>query len=199
MTNPEYWVEEHADALFAFAMRRVRDHAVAQDLVQETFLAALRAKAAFVGRSSERTWLTGILRNKLVDYYRSKGRETALNEDELPGPDEAKFFYKEGPKKDAWVERLAPQNPRKWPGPDESLVQKEFQNVLQCCLARLPDKVARVFLLREIDGMGSEQICKDLNITANNFWVMSYRARMALRRCLELHWFAGRKINDKVH
>ena len=187
-------MEEHADALFAFAVPRVRDHSAAQDLVQETFLAALRAEASFAGRSSERAWLFGILRNKLVDYYRLKGRETILTEDESLGPDEGKFFHTEGLRKDAWVESLAPQN---WAGPDESLVQKEFQDVLQRCLAQLPGKAAQVFVLREMDGLASEQICKDLNLSANNFWVMSHRARMALRRCLELHWFGGKKISNE--
>jgi RNA polymerase sigma-70 factor (ECF subfamily) len=187
-------VQEHADTLFAFAVPRVRDRSAAQDLVQETFLAALRAEASFAGRSSERTWLFGILRNKLVDYYRLKARETSIVENESPGPDEGKFFHTEGLRKDAWVDSLAPQN---WAGPDESLVQKEFQNALQNCLARLPGKAAQVFLLREVDGLASEQICKDLNLSANNFWVMSHRARMALRRCLELHWFGGKTLSGE--
>jgi len=92
MRNPERWVEEHADALFAFAALRVSDHGVAQDLVQETFLARLRAEASFAGRSSERNWLLGILRNKLMDYYRLRGREIALNEGESLGPDEASLL-----------------------------------------------------------------------------------------------------------
>jgi RNA polymerase sigma-70 factor (ECF subfamily) len=193
-TTPERWVDDHADALFAFAVIRVRDQSAAQDLVQETFLAALKAEASFAGRSSERAWLFGILRNKVVDYYRRKAREAALVDSEPLGPDEDMFFHTEGLRKDAWLDNMAPQ---KWAGPDENLVQKEFQEVLHRCLARLPEKVAQVFLLREVDGLESEQICKDLNLSANNFWVMSHRARLALRRCLELHWFRGKKIADE--
>jgi RNA polymerase sigma-70 factor (ECF subfamily) len=167
----------------------------AQDLVQETFLAALRAIASFAGRSSERAWLFGILRNKLVDYYRLKGREALLAEGDSLGPDEGRFFHAMGLRKDTWIKSLAPQA---WASPDESLVQKEFQNVFHRCLARLPDKMAQVFLLKEVDGLASEQICKDLNISANNFWVMSHRARMALRRCLELHWFGRKKTGDET-
>jgi len=193
--NPEHWVEEHADELFGFALARVRDPSAAQDLVQETFLAALRAIASFAGRSSERAWLFGILRNKLVDYYRLKGREALLAEDDSLGPDEGRFFHATGLRKDAWMKRLAPQA---WASPDESLVQKEFQIVFHRCLARLPDKVAQVFLLKEVDGVASEQICKDLHVSPNNFWVMSHRARMALRRCLELHWFGRKKSGDET-
>lgn len=192
-TNPERWVEQHGDELFAFALARVRDRSVAQDLVQETFLAALRALASFAGRSSERAWLFGILRNKLVDYYRLKGREAFLVEGDSPVPEEGTFFHAAGLRKGAWIKSLAP---RAWASPDESLVQKEFQNVFHRCLARLPDKVAQVFLLKEVEGLASEQICKDLNISANNFWVMSHRARLALRRCLELHWFGRKKTGD---
>lgn len=193
LTNPEQWVEAHADALFGFAMLRVRDRSTAQDLVQETFLAALRAEGRFAGRSSERAWLFGILRNKLADYYRRKGRDVPPEEGESLGPDEGRFFHSAGGKKDAWVEGRAP---RQWADPEESLMQKEFQTVLLACLAKLPDKVAQVFVLREVDGLASAQICKDLNLSANNFWVISHRARMALRRCLELHWFTGKKLGD---
>src|SRR5271169_5925000 len=108
-TNPERWVEEHGDVLFGFAMARVRDRSAAQDLVQETFLAALLARANFAGRSSERAWLFGILRNKLVDYYRLKGREALLTEGDPPGLEEGKFFHAMGLRKDAWIKSLAPQ------------------------------------------------------------------------------------------
>lgn len=157
-TDPELWVEEHGDELFGFAMARVRDRGAAQDLVQETFLAALQARASFAGHSSERAWLFGILRNKLVDYYRLKGREALLVEDDSLGPDEDRFFHATGLRKGAWIKSLAPQA---WASPDESLVQKEFQDVFHRCLARLPGKAAQVFLLKEVDDLASEQICKD--------------------------------------
>jgi len=192
--DPELWVAAHGDVLFSFALARVRDRSVAQDLVQETFLAALRSMTSFAGRSTERAWLFGILRNKLVDYYRLKGREAQFAESDSPESDEGRFFHSLGFKKDAWIRSLAPQA---WLSPDESLVQKEFQIVFHRCLARLPDRVAQVFLLKEVDGWTSEQICKDLNVSANNVWVMSHRARMALRRCLELHWFGRKKTGDE--
>jgi RNA polymerase sigma-70 factor (ECF subfamily) len=194
VTNPQDWVTAYGDALFGFALSRVRDRSAAQDIVQETFLAALRAGESFAGRSTERAWLFGILRNKLIDYYRLKGREASLLEPESLGPDEGRFFHTEGFRKDAWLEGPAPQH---WGSPDHSLAQKEFQEVFRHCLSGLPEKVAQVFVLREVDGVASEQICKDLNISPNNFWVMSHRARMALRRCLELHWFGRKKTGNE--
>ena len=193
-TNPERWVEEYGDELFGFVVARVHDLSVAKDLVQETFLAGLRSMSSFAGRSNERAWLFGILRNKLVDYYRLKGREAVLEEDDALGPDEGMFFHTKGTRKDAWIASLAPQA---WATPDEILVQKEFQRVFHRCLAQLPDKVAQVFVMKEVDGVASEEICKDLGVSSNNLWVMTHRARMSLRRCLELHWFGRKKAGNE--
>ena len=184
--NPERWVAEHGDVLFGFAVARVRDHALAQDLVQETFLAALKAGRGFAGRSTERSWLFGILRNKVADYFRRQKREVAIADLESPLPEEERAFGAHGAGRDGWLVKFAPKH---WETPQETLVNKEFQDVLRNCLSGLPDRVAQVFFLREMDGVASEKICKDLGISPNNFWVMLHRARMGLRRCLEVHWF----------
>jgi len=191
--DPALWVEEYGDVLFGFAAARVRDRATAQDLVQETFLAALNGRESFAGRSSERSWLFGILRNKLADYYRLQNREEAITDTDPPLPEERGAFGTGGLGKDGWVMKLAP---KAWETPDGTLISKEFQDVLRSCLSRLPDKVAQVFRLREIDGVSSDEICKDLGVSPNNLWVMLHRARMGLRRCLEVHWF-GNKQQDE--
>src|SRR5215475_3315411 len=143
--EPENWVEKHGDMLFGFAAARVRDHAVAQDLVQETFLAAIKAKEKFAGRSTERTWLFGILRNKLADYYRQQGREILIEDLGAVLPEEEGAFGSSGAGKDGWIMKLAP---KAWETPEESLVSKEFQDVLKTCLTGLPERVAKVFWLR---------------------------------------------------
>jgi len=188
--DPDRWVEEYGDVLFGFAAARVRDRSIAQDLVQETFLAGLKAGQSFAGRSSERAWLFGILRNKLADHYRRQGREMSLNELESPWPEEEGAFATNGPGKDGWVLRIAP---KAWESPEDSLVSKEFFEVLKTCLAALPEKAAQAFFLREVDDISSETICKDLGISPNNFWVLLHRARMSLRRCLEVHWFGNKR------
>ena len=193
VVNPERRVEEHGDALFGFAAARVRDRVIAQDLVQETFLAAIKASAGFAGRSTERAWLFGILRNKLADYYRLQSREVAISDLESPFPEEQGSFGESGHGKDGWVMSLAPMA---WETPDQDLVSKEFQEVLKGCLSQLPEKVAQAFLLREIEGVSSEEICKDLGVSPNNFWVMLHRARMGLRRCLEVHWFGTKRTDE---
>src|SRR5262245_57073721 len=171
--DPERWLEEYGDPLFSFAMLRVRDRGTAQDLVQETFLAALKASHSFAGRSTERAWLFGILRNKLADHYRRQGREAPLVDPDSAAPEEEGFFFHtSGPGKDGWIPAIAP---KPWKAPDESLVSKEFQGVFQQCVSGLPEKVAQVFLRREVDEMPSEEICKEFGISPNNFWVMLHR------------------------
>ena len=191
--DPESWVEQYGDDLLGFAAARLRDRATAQDLVQETFLAGIKSGERFAGRSSERSWLFGILRNKLADYYRLQNREEAITDTEPPLPEERGAFATHGLGKDGWVMKLAP---KAWEAPDGTLISKEFQTVLKSCLSRLPHKVAQVFRLREIDGVSSEEICKDLGVSPNNLWVMLYRARMGLRRCLEVHWFGNKPQDD---
>ena len=191
--NPERWVQEYGDTLFGFAALRVRDRAIAQDLVQETFLAAIKARDSFGGRSTERAWLFGILRNKLTDYYRLQSREVSLADLESLLPEEQGAFGASGLTKDGWVHGVGP---KAWETPEEILSSKEFQEVLKRCLSGLPDKLAQVFVLREIDEISSDEICKDLGVSPNNVWVMLHRARMGLRRCLEVHWF-GKHRKDK--
>jgi RNA polymerase sigma-70 factor (ECF subfamily) len=193
LPNPERWVDEHGDVLFGFVALRVRDRAIAQDLVQETFLAAIKAKNSFSGRSSERAWLFGILRNKLADHYRLQGREVSFADSQAPLPEEQNAFENVGLGKDGWLKAVAP---KAWETPEEALINKEFQDVLKSCLSRLPNKVAHVFFLREIDGATSEEICKDLGVSPNNVWVMLHRARMGLRRCLEIHWFGSKNSGE---
>ena len=187
---PARWLEEHGDALFRFALARIRDQSAAEDLVQETFLAAIQSRSRFAGRSTERAWLLGILRNKVIDHYRRQSRESSLAGLEAVGDDSPEYFHSRGLGKGGWVQRLAPHA---WPAPDESLSAKEFWNMFHLCVSKLPEKMAQVFLLREMDDVASEEICKELTLSPNNLWVLLHRARMALRRCLELNWFGGRK------
>jgi RNA polymerase sigma-70 factor (ECF subfamily) len=192
--EPENWVEKHGDVLFGFAVARVPGRAIAQDLVQETFLAALKASGSFTGRSTERAWLFGILRNKLADHYRRQSREVPVADVEAPLPEEQEAFNSSGPGADGWAKG---RSPKLWENPEASLVSKEFQEVLKRCASRLPHKTAEAFLRREMDGVTSEEICKDLGVSPNNLWVMLHRARMSLRRCLEEHWFERKRQTNE--
>jgi RNA polymerase sigma-70 factor (ECF subfamily) len=185
-TNPERWVDDHGDVLYRYALARVRDATVAEDLLQETFVAALKAQEGFAGQSSERTWLTGILKHKLIDHFRKRSREVPFDPTEpLPAAFEMQF--------DAaghW-NVAAGFGPKDW-GSDAAgdMENKEFWEILDNCLGKLPPRTAQAFTLREMDDLPGEEICKVLQITATNLWVLLHRARMQLRQCLEMNWFS---------
>ncbi len=187
LSDPGQWVDDHGDYLFSYAMSRLRDLAKSQDVVQETFLAALKKRSAFAGKSAERGWLLGILKHKIHDVFRKSGRETSFTDLGFFATEEEQQFVADGLQKGAWNHGLGPAD---WPAEaGEGLDREEFWQTFRNCASKLPQNVSRVFLMRELDGVDSRTICADLNITENNLWVMLHRARMALRRCLELNWF----------
>ena len=189
LADPERWVELYGDYLFRYAMTRLRDTGKAEDVVQETFLAALKGANSFAGRSAEKSWLVGILNNKISDYYRKASRETSFTDMEFYSDQESGQFVAEGLFKDSWIHQLGP---REWSNPGASLDSEVFWQTFRDCSDKLPKNVGTVFTLREVDGVESREICAMLNISESNLWVMLHRARMALRRCMETNWF-GKK------
>lgn len=175
------WLEDHGDALYSYALSRVRDPHVAEDLVQEALLAALAAAGGFMGWSAERTWLIGILRHKLLDHLRRTFRERPISESR---PDAlADLFDYRG----HWK-----TSPSKWNAdPHELAESAEFRDVLADCLSRLPSRMAQLFWLREAEDMQTSELCDHLNVTAANVWAILHRARTGLRKCLSIHWFDG--------
>jgi len=171
-------------------MLQLRDPDRADDVVQETLLAALESRSAFAGRSSVKTWLTGILKHKIIDLIRKQSREVVV--DTGGGgddPDESRanadrFF--DAARSDHWHDE-----PQAWEDPERSFEQKRFWEVFERCAASLPAQTAQVFAMREFMGLSTEEICQALSITTTNCWVILHRARMGLRECLELNWFGG--------
>ena len=179
-------MEEHGDYLFKFALARLRDPARAEDLVQETFLAALKGGKSFAGRSAEKSWLAGILKHKILDHFRKAGRETSFTDLEFYRDGEAEPFEPGGMFKDCWNHD---SGPGEWGQPGAALDSVEFWKVFEACTRKLPRNISQVFLLREMDDISTDVICEKLSITPNNLWVMLHRARAALRTCLETNWF----------
>jgi len=175
-------VDEHGDALFAYAVGRVGDRAAAEDLVQETFVAALRGFGRFRGESQSRTWLIGILRHKVLDHHRRSRREHRVDDEANPGLDHV--FDARG----SWR-----QPPGRWPAsPEDALDRREFREVLDRCVEGLPGRQAQAFAMKDMDEMASTEVCAVLEVSPNNLWVLLHRARTRLRRCLETHWFGRR-------
>ena len=182
----ERWLEAHGDRLYRHALLRVRDHAAAQDLVQETLLAAWRTRAKQPEVESESAWLMGILRNKVADYFRHRARnESAWDPETLLAVENAQFSA------GGWCGRhwLKETGPRGWWATSAAIQENEFLSVLKGCVEKLPDQAAQVFLLREMDERTTQDICSVLSLTSSNVFVLLHRARLALRRCLEFRWF----------
>ena len=175
-------VERHRPYLMRFALLQLRDRSAAEDAVQDALLAAIQSSARFAGRSSVRTWLIGILKHKIVDSIRKTTRERAtdLSSNEAGTEDVDAFFEGDG----HFIEP-----PAEWASPERALEERRFFEALERCLQTLPKNTASVFTMRELLGLETEQICKELRITPSNCWVMLYRARMNLRAGLERTWF----------
>jgi RNA polymerase sigma-70 factor (ECF subfamily) len=193
MSDPEKWVELYGDYLFGYAMMRLRDPTKAEDAVQETFLAALKGGKNFAGRSAEKSWLIGILKNKISDYYRKASRETSFTDLDFYTDEENASFVTDGLGKGSWIPEAAPQD---WSSPGAGLDSEVFWRTFHDCSNKLPGKVGTVFALREVDGVGSREICGMLGISESNLWVMLHRARMSLRRCMEVNWFRKKELPE---
>jgi RNA polymerase sigma-70 factor (ECF subfamily) len=176
------WLHLYGDALHRFALMRVRDAATAEDLVQETLIAAMKAREAFRGEAEDKTWLIGILKNKVIDHLRKAAREVAWDPDKFERDGIAEGSFDAGGN---WQVRIAD-----WSAPEQDLERTQFWKVLQACVDALPERMARLFVLREVDGMSAEEIRELVGVSSvNNVWTMLSRARMRMRECLQGHWF----------
>lgn len=181
--NPHEWVSEHADYLYAYAISRVNDEEQAKDLVQETFLAALEKVDKFEGKSLERTWLTAILRNKIIDVYRKKSSGLVSTEVIQAEHDQSDFF---DPNDGHWTRERAP----KTFGIDnhDPIADKEFNQILMLCMKKLPALWMSVFTMKHMDEETTDVICSELKLTSANFWVIIHRTKLNLRACLQKNW-----------
>ncbi len=179
--EPARWLEQHGNVLFSIALRQVRDASLAEELLQETLLAAFRTSKDYEGRSSERTWLVAILKHKIIDHIRKETRRRKSSSDLEPDVFLEQRFLDDGhfsPGIKPWQE-----------DPADALEQRHFQEAVNKCIEKLPPRLANAFLLREIDGQSAEEVCKALGISTTNLWVMLHRSRVRLRDCLSLNWF----------
>jgi RNA polymerase sigma-70 factor (ECF subfamily) len=175
------WVDEHGDILFRYALQRVRRRDTAEELVQETFLAALKAHCNFDGRSSKRTWLIGILRHKIVDHIRRAEKARSRRAEELDETPVEQYFTKSGHWKNGSTD---------WGSDPAALAEKrDFWEVFEKCFGALPQPLADTFVLRELEDRQPAEVCSSLEISESNLWVRLHRARILLKECLEKHWF----------
>ena len=176
-------IEQHRSYLLRYASLQLRDVGAAEDAVQNTLVAALEGLGRFSGKSSVKTWLTGILKHKIIDHMRRQAREQPLisgdaDSNEAEAADA--LFLDNG----HWR-----QPPSNWGDPDKALENKAFMAVFEQCAKNMPAKTARAFMMREVMELSTEDICKELEVSTTNCWVILHRARLSLRECLEVKWF----------
>jgi RNA polymerase sigma-70 factor (TIGR02943 family) len=189
LADPDEWVDRHGTVLYRYALLRVRSPELAADLVQDTFVEALRVRHSFAGRSSEQTWLIGILRHKVIDHLRKSGRQVTAK----GGDGDRSVMESPFDRRGRWKLGVA-----SWPlEPSMELETREFWEIVSRCLAKLPGSLADAFLLRELDGLDSEQVQQALGITPASLWKRLHRARLLLRECLQSGWF-GSGDSDRV-
>ncbi|MCK4841861.1 MAG: sigma-70 family RNA polymerase sigma factor [Methylococcales bacterium] len=182
MSDPDQWIPLYGDILYRYSIGRVRYPDVAEDLVQETLLAALKARENYAGQASEQTWLIGILKHKIIDYFRKVSRDKTQELEDHLIADEDDYFNQQG----GWKIDFS-----QWSQPDKSMEQEQFIKTLQACIDKLPPRMAQLFMLRELDDVKNEEICELMSIsTQNNLWVMLSRMRVQLRHCLDINWIS---------
>jgi len=182
LQDPAAWVHEHGDAMFAYALSRVRKPDVAEDLVQDALLAALESAQTFEGRSSERTWLIGILRHKVLDHFRRVRRTKESPDVQIGEAHKTMGLYS---KRGRWSPK-----PGAWGAdPAEAYENSEFWAIYHACREALPTTYAEAYILRELEGLPPKDVCNILDISATNLSVRLHRARLFLRHCLETNWY----------
>jgi RNA polymerase sigma-70 factor (ECF subfamily) len=173
--DPAGWLDEYGDYLYRLALLRTGRPDAAEDLVQDTLLAALRASDTYAGRSSERTWLAAILRNKSIDRLRRLRRapfaDDAVTDPLLEGLYDRAGHWRSSP--GAWGD-----------DPAALLESREFWDAFEECRRALPDRLRDVFSLRVIDDTPAAEVCQALDISTSNLWTLLHRARLRLWQCL---------------
>lgn len=179
LINPNQWINRYSDYLFNFTISRISDREIAKDLVQDTFFAGLKSMKNFKGEASERTWLIAILKRKIIDHYRKKNSKK--------GQAEVRMTYNSNEDEGDWLEERVADPFDKTA--EDTLENDELGDAIYSCLEKLPEKQATVFKMKTIEGLETETICNELNITPSNLWVIVHRARTAMAECMEKTWF----------
>ncbi len=179
--DPNQWIANYGDILYNYAHSRLSSSEIAEDVVQDTFVSALGAKDNFRGDSSEKTWLFAILKRKIIDYYRKSSTKNEFSESQFNTPFKNSGFF-EG----HWNSN---RGPAEWSfTADGSLRQSEFQDIMELCLSFLPDKWKSIFVLKVMEEIETDKVCKEIGCTSSNLWVILHRARLQLRECIEKNW-----------
>jgi RNA polymerase sigma-70 factor (ECF subfamily) len=183
-------LEAMRPALVRFALLQLRNESLAEDVVQDALIAVLEKPERYAGQSTLRTYVTGIMKHKIIDTLRASNRERQIETfDDQSEDDVIDALFA--------ADSHTVAMPRQWGDPDATLEQKDFFRVMEICLEKLPAKTARIFIMREWLEFDTDEICKELGCSTANAWVMLYRARVRLRECLDLNWFGNHPVGSQ--
>ncbi len=188
VVDPDLWVDQYGDYLFRYANSRLREVSAAEEVVQETFLAGIRNVDQYAGTGSQRGWLLGILKRKIIDYVRRRAKHSQASPYDDPDPS-AQLFDENG----KWRKDALPQSDG-----ERAAESRELWEVVRDCLTHLPQGQADVFVLSVMEDMDSDQICQELDITPSNLWVRLHRARLGLAKCVGPRWFSDEEVASHV-
>ncbi len=178
------WVKLYTKELLKYCFYKTSDLEVAENIVQDTFEAVVKSYDSYHRDSNPKTWIYAILNNKIKDYYKSKKNQFVSLEDYHHG-DKDDYFDDD----DGWKKESAPKD---WL--DESsnnvLDNEEFVKIFQLCIEHLPANWRECIKMKYILNVKGTEICDVLSISQANFWQILHRAKLDLRKCLEINWFA---------
>lgn len=180
------WVDAYSDKLYSWCLYKTNNKEIAEDLVQDTFMSAFQSINKFEGKSDPKTWLFSILNNKIADHFRKFYRDPTITESEIKQSSEASFFETYFDESGSWLKE---QRPKAWQEDDHLLDNTIFVKVLKSCMNKLSSDCYAAVQLKYLEEKKGEIICQELQITPTNFWQILHRARLQLRRCLEINWF----------
>lgn len=182
------WVHSFGDELFSWALHKTSDREVAEDLVQETFFSAFRSFDSFKGQSIAKTWLFKILNNKIIDHYRKSSQQLFINFEDFVGNQAKSDII-------GLFDHLGNWTPNglehEWSNEGHLLDDPEFNEVMEKCMDDLPETWKTVVLWKYHLDKKAREICQELDITPSNYWQILHRAKLLLKKCLELKWFTA--------
>lgn len=175
------WVHRYTHELYAWALSKTSNWTLSEDLVQDTFLAAAENLDRFKGDSQPKTWLFGILKNKIADHYRKQNSRPQTHH--VPSDNLSEFFDDQG----RWKKNAQPYP---WTNESENLLDNSsFKRILETCMGKLPEQMRICLYLTYFQGKKGPEVCQEIGLAATNYWKIMSRARLHLRDCLDKLWF----------
>lgn len=180
LLDAENWPTNYQELLVKIAVSKVNDYQVAEDLVQDTFVSAWKARHNFRGECSEKTYLCGILRNKIIDFYRAKGRKPTVIASQMRDG-----FSDDADEGSNWFDNY---DNKSEVDPTLAASRGDFVNALERAVEKLPQKMRDAFNLWMIEDLTTSEVTQKLGISESNLWVSIHRAKKILRAELESDW-----------